>query len=99
LRLKQQSACPARSAVLNRPRNARVVHETQSDQSGPFGNVASLRHVKMIWRSRLKQQINPEVFRMMHQLLIEPLGERQISGYRRKPGASALRLIKSAVTR
>ena len=26
-------------------------------------------------------------------------GERQISGYRRKPGASALRLIKSAATR
>jgi len=27
------------------------------------------------------------------------LGERQISGYRRKPGSSALRLIKSAATR
>ena len=27
------------------------------------------------------------------------LGERQISGYRRKPGPNALRLIKSAATR
>jgi len=54
-------------------RNARVVHESQTDLSRTFGYVASLRHVKIIWQIRLTQQINPEVFCLMHQLLIEPL--------------------------
>jgi len=57
---------------------------------------------------RLKQSLGPCIVifpekkssdHSVVQQLLSQQGERQISGYRRKPGASALRLIKSAATR